>query len=628
MEVRQQMSPIHNLILDLFLAVRTGSHQLVEKTRVKVRYNALTKDVYTENWVRFPKIKMRQKPDIQKRWNYLWPKGFRGKLGSFVHFTFSAPFHPPWQSETMDYGAEKGSVHNQPPETLIMLKALCSRDNRGIRQCRSMRTFPQMASSAPPHTQYETVIGLEVHVQLKTNTKLFCGCSTRFGVEQNENTCPVCLGMPGVLPVLNRQAVEFAILAGLALNCNIAPVTKFDRKQYFYPDMPKNYQISQYDMPICEGGHIEILGETIRITRAHLEEDAGKLVHAGSVGLAGATHSLIDLNRAGMPLLEIVSEPDIRSAEQARVYAETIRNIVRYLGVCDGNLEEGSMRADVNISIRPVGTETLGTKVELKNMNSFRAIQRAVDYEVARQIAQVENGEKIRQESRLWNEATSSTASMRSKEEAHDYRYFPEPDLRPLEISTEWIARVRDTMPELPGQRLRRLQDQYGLSEYDAGVLVEFKELGDFFDETLKHTQHYKAVTNWLMGDITAALKTSQKTLDKTKLTPKNLARMIEMVEANQISSAIAKKLLPDLMETDRSPDDLVAEKGLSQVSDEGEIRRICEEVMAQNPSEVEAFRGGKDKLLGFFVGQVMKASRGTANPELVNRLMGDLLKG
>ncbi len=485
-----------------------------------------------------------------------------------------------------------------------------------------------MAGALTTQTQYETVIGLEVHVQLKTQTKLFCACSTQFGVEQNQNTCPICLGMPGVLPVLNRQAVEYGILAGLALNCGIALITKFDRKQYFYPDLPKGYQISQYDLPVCHDGYLEIMGQKIRILRAHLEEDAGKLVHAGAAGLAGSTHSLVDLNRAGVPLLEIVSQPDMRSSEQARLYAETLRNIVRYLGVCDGNLEEGSMRVEANVSIRPLGSETYGTKTELKNMNSFRSIQKAIDYEVARQTELIDSGERVIQESRLWNEATGTTASMRSKEEAHDYRYFPDPDLRPLEISPEWVERIRQAMPELPLQRLNRLQEEFGLSEYDASVLVELKELGDFFDEAVEHTSHYKALTNWLMGDITAYLKNNHKNLEDTRLTPKNLALMVQMVDSNQISSAIAKKILPDLIETGTAPDMLVKEKGLIQNSDESQIQQICQQVIVENAEEVAAFRSGKEKLFGFFVGQVMKASRGTANPEVVNRLMRELLKG
>ncbi len=485
-----------------------------------------------------------------------------------------------------------------------------------------------MSAPIAAETRYETVIGLEVHVQLRTQTKLFCACPTRFGVEQNQNTCPICLGMPGVLPVLNRKAVEYGILTGLALNCSIAPLTKFDRKQYFYPDLPKAYQISQYDMPLCQNGYLDVLGGRVRILRAHLEEDAGKLVHAGASGLAGSTHSLVDLNRSGVPLLEIVSEPDIRSSEQARAYAETLRNIVRYLGVCDGNLEEGSMRVDVNVSIRPEGSTTLGTKTELKNMNSFRAIQRAVEYEVSRQIALVEAGDRIVQESRLWNESTGTTASMRSKEEAHDYRYFPDPDLRPLAISADWVNRLKAAMPELPTQRLTRLQEQFGLSEYDATVLVEFKELGDFFDQAVEHTTQYKALANWLMGDITSYLKNAHKRLEETRLTPNQLARMVEMVDKNEISSAIAKKLLPDLIETGKNPADLVQEKGLTQNSDEGALRQLCEQVIAENADQVAAFRSGKEKLFGFFVGQVMKASKGTANPEIINRLMLSLLKG
>ncbi len=484
-----------------------------------------------------------------------------------------------------------------------------------------------MASAVAAQTKYETVIGLEIHVQLKTATKLFCSCPTRFGAEQNRNTCPICLGNPGVLPVLNRQAVDFAILAGLALNCEIAPLTKFDRKQYFYPDLPKGYQISQYDRPICGMGYLEVMGQKIRITRAHLEEDAGKLVHAGAAGLAGSTHSLVDLNRAGVPLLEIVSEPDIRSSEQARAYAETLRNIVRYLGICDGNLEEGSLRCDANVSIRPMGATEYGTKAELKNMNSFRSIQRAIDYEVQRQIEIVESGERVVQESRLWNDATGTSAPMRSKEEAHDYRYFPEPDLRPLVIPVEWINDLKAKMPELPEQRLARLKDQFGLSDYDASVLVEFKELGDFFDEAAEYTTHYKALTNWLMGDITGYLKSSQKKLEDSKLTPKALAEMIAMVDSSKISTAIAKKLIPDMVETGKSAEALVEEQGLAQVSDEGEIRKICEQVIADNPDNVAQFRAGKEKLFGFFVGQAMKLSRGKANPELVNRLMGELLK-
>lgn len=483
-----------------------------------------------------------------------------------------------------------------------------------------------MAIVAPSNTKYEVVIGIEIHVQLRTHTKLFCSCSTQFGVEQNQNTCPICLAMPGVLPVLNRQAVDYAILAGLALNCRIADVTKFDRKQYFYPDLPKAYQISQYDMPICIDGHLTIDGARIGITRAHLEEDAGKLVHGGASGLAGSTHSLVDLNRAGTPLLEIVSEPDIRSSEQARKYVETIRSIVRYTGVCDGNLEQGSLRVDANVSIRPLGDQKLYNRTEIKNMNSFRAIQRAIDYEVERQIELTEAGQRIVQESRLWNDNTGTTASMRSKEEAHDYRYFPEPDLRPLVISREWVEGIKATMPELPWQRLERLQKECGLSEYDAGVMVEFKELGDFLDATAAITPNYKTITNLLQGDITGYLKNKQITLEETKLTPQNLAEIVALLDANTISSAGVKKILPEVLEDGTSPKVLVEKYSLAQVSDTGALKAFCEQVISENAGQVEAYKGGKQQLFGFFVGQVMKVSKGAANPEVVTEILKELL--
>ena len=477
------------------------------------------------------------------------------------------------------------------------------------------------------HTDFEPVIGIEVHVQLKTQTKLFCGCSIQFGTMPNENTCPVCLGMPGVLPVLNKQAVDYAILLGLALNCEIASWTKFDRKQYFYPDLPKGYQISQYDRPINGNGWIEVNGKRIGIERAHLEEDAGKLVHVGAAGLSGATHSLVDLNRAGTPLLEIVSKPDIRSSEEAKNYVETLRLLVRYLGAGDGNLEEGSMRADVNISVRPKGQEKFGTRTELKNMNSFKAIQKATDYEIARQIDCILEGQKITQETRLWDEASATTKSMRSKEDANDYRYFPEPDLRVLIIDHAWIQQIKATMPETPVQRLERFQTDYGLSDYDANVLVEFKEMGDFFDATTKLTQNYKAISNWLQSDITGLLKKdNNKELKDTKITPELLAELIALVDANTISSAMAKKMLPDILETGESPKALVEKQGLSQITDDSEIKALCQQVIDANPENVSAYRGGKDKLFGFFVGQVMKVSQGKANPDQVNNILKELL--
>ncbi|WP_303674351.1 Asp-tRNA(Asn)/Glu-tRNA(Gln) amidotransferase subunit GatB [Vampirovibrio chlorellavorus] len=482
-----------------------------------------------------------------------------------------------------------------------------------------------MVTQAP--VQYETVIGLEVHVQLKTDSKLFDPSPNAFGDEPNVNINTPCLGLPGALPVLNERAVEYAIRLGLALNCQIAEVTKFDRKQYFYPDLPKGYQISQYDYPICEHGSITLSnGRHVRILRAHLEEDAGKLVHAGAVGLAGSDYSLVDLNRAGSPLVEIVSEPDIRSAEEAREYMQQIRNIVRYLDVCDGNLEEGSMRCDANVSIRPVGSTEYGTKTEIKNMNSFRSVQRAIESEVARQIEIVEAGGKITQESRLWDEATQSTKTMRSKEEAHDYRYFPDPDLRPLAIPREQVEHLRQTLPELPHQRYDRLITGFGLSEYDAGVMVEFKEMGDFFELAVEHTDNYKAVSNWIQGDITAYLKNNKVSIFETKLSPKALAELVHLVDKNTISSAMAKKLLPELLEHGGEPEKLVQEKGMAQISDAGALRELIQKVIDANPANVEAYRGGKDKLFGFFVGQVMKESKGSANPELVNQLLKEML--
>ncbi len=483
------------------------------------------------------------------------------------------------------------------------------------------------STTHPQQTRYETVIGLEVHVQLKTDSKLFDPSPNAFGEEPNLNINTVCLGLPGALPVLNEKAVEAAIKLGLALNCRIAEVTRFDRKQYFYPDMPKNYQISQYDHPICEHGQLTLSnGRKVRILRAHLEEDAGKLVHAGAMGLAGSDYSLVDFNRAGCPLVEVVSEPDIRSAEEAREYVETLRNIVRYIDVCSGNLEEGSLRCDANVSIRPLGSEKLGTKVEIKNMNSFRAIQRAIEAEVARQVETLESGGTLVQETRLWDEGTQTTKSMRSKEEAHDYRYFPDPDLRPLAIAREWVEELHRSLPELPAQRRERLIGEFGLGEYDAGVLVEFKELGDFFMRAAAHTANYKSLANWIQGDITGYLNAHKLALPETKLTPEALAELVKLTEAGTISTAIAKKLLPELLEQGGSPEKLVAERGMAQVSDEGAIREVIQKVLAANPTEVEAYRGGKDKLMGFFVGQVMKETRGSGNPQVINQLLKEML--
>ena len=473
--------------------------------------------------------------------------------------------------------------------------------------------------------KYEVVIGLEVHAQLKTNTKIFAPDGCEFGNEQNTQISPITLGMPGVLPVLNRAVVDMGILTGLALNCEIAHKCKFDRKQYFYPDLPKGYQISQYDEPICGKGYLMVNGKKIGITRAHLEEDAGKLVHAGADGLAGSSYSLVDLNRAGTPLLEIVSEPDMRSPQEAREYMEELRNIVRYVGVCDGNLEEGSMRCDANISIMPKGSNKFGTRAEIKNVNSFKALERALEYEIDRQIELVEDGEEVVQETRLWDDNAGVTRSMRGKEDAHDYRYFPEPDLMPLEISQEWIDRIKATMPELPEQKRQRYMD-LGLSEYDASVIVAQYELAMFFDEVLKAGGNPKIAVNFLMGEIAAYLKEQKLSINETKLTPESLVELIGLIEKATISNNIGKQIIVEMMETGENASAIVEKKGLSQISDTGAIKEIAQKIIEANPSQVEAYRGGKDKLFGFFVGQVMEETKGRANPQSVNQILKELL--
>lgn len=473
--------------------------------------------------------------------------------------------------------------------------------------------------------KYEVVIGLEVHAQLKTKTKIFAPDGCEFGNEQNTQISPITLGMPGVLPVLNRAVVDMGILTGLALNCEIAHKCKFDRKQYFYPDLPKGYQISQYDEPICGKGYLIVNGKKIGITRAHLEEDAGKLVHAGADGLAGSSYSLVDLNRAGTPLLEIVSEPDMRSPQEAREYMEELRNIVRYVGVCDGNLEEGSMRCDANISIMPKGSNKFGTRAEIKNVNSFKALERALEYEIDRQIELVEDGEEVVQETRLWDDNAGVTRSMRGKEDAHDYRYFPEPDLMPLEISQEWIDRVKATMPELPEQKRQRYMD-LGLSEYDASVIVAQYELAMFFDEVLKAGGNPKIAVNFLMGEVAAYLKEQKLSINETKLTPENLVELIGLIEKATISNNIGKQIIVEMMKIGEKASAIVEKKGLSQISDTGAIKEIAQKIIDANPSQVEAYRGGKDKLFGFFVGQVMKETKGRANPQSVNQILKELL--
>lgn len=473
--------------------------------------------------------------------------------------------------------------------------------------------------------KYEVVIGLEVHAQLKTKSKIFAPDSTEFGNEQNTQISPITLGMPGVLPVLNKECVNMGIKLGLALNCEIPERCKFDRKQYFYPDLPKGYQISQYDEPICVNGHLNINGKRIGITRAHLEEDAGKLVHVGANGIAGSTYSLVDLNRAGTPLLEIVSEPDMRSSEEAKNYMEELRNIVRYIGVCDGNLEEGSMRCDANISIMPKGSKEFGTRAEIKNVNSFKALQRAIEYEIDRQIELVEDGEEVVQETRLWDDGEGVTKSMRGKEDAHDYRYFPEPDLMPLSISREWVEDIRKTLPELPAQKRTRYMS-LGLSEYDASVIVEQMESALFFDKTLELGADAKLAVNFMMGPIAAHLKEEHINITDTKLTPENLAELLTMIEKGTISNNIGKQIIIDMMNDGTQASKIIEAKGLSQITDVNAIRKMVEEVVNNNPNQVEQYKSGKTNLFGFFVGQVMKATKGKANPKTVNDILKELL--
>jgi len=473
--------------------------------------------------------------------------------------------------------------------------------------------------------KYEVVIGLEVHAQLKTKSKIFAPDSTEFGNEQNTQISPITLGMPGVLPVLNKKVVDMAILTGLAIGSEIPNRCKFDRKQYFYPDLPKGYQISQYDEPICVGGHLDIQGKRIGITRAHLEEDAGKLVHSGADGIAGSNYSLVDLNRAGTPLLEIVSEPDMRSSDEAKAYVEELRNILRYIDVCDGNLEEGSMRCDVNVSVMLKGATEFGTRAEVKNVNSFRALQKAVDYEVERQIELVEEGEKIVQETRLWDDNLSETRSMRSKEDAHDYRYFPEPDLMPLEISQEWIARVKSTMPELPNAKRERYMS-LGLSDYDAAIIVEQKELALFFDKVLELGANAKTSINFLMGEVAAYLKEEKLGINESKLTPEKLAELVNLIEKGTISNNIGKQIVFTILKEGTSASEIVEKQGLSQISDEGAIKEIVQKIVSSNPEQVSAYKAGKVQLFGFFVGQVMKETKGRANPKSVNELLKELL--
>lgn len=488
--------------------------------------------------------------------------------------------------------------------------------------------------------KYEVIIGLEVHAQMLTDTKIFCGCSTKFGSEPNTQTCPVCIGMPGVLPVLNKKALEFTIKTGLAMNCKISPYSRFARKNYFYPDLPKGYQISQYELPICEHGYTEIVVDgnikKIGITRIHMEEDAGKNIHEGA-----GSYSFVDLNRAGVPLMEIVSEPDIRSPGEAVEYMKKLRTILRYLGVCDGNMEQGSLRCDANVSIRPVGQNGFGVKAEIKNINSFRFVEKALDYEIRRQTKVLEDGGKIVQETRLWDSSTGTTQSMRSKEEAHDYRYFPEPDLVPIMVEEKWINDIKSSLPELPDIKRKRFVEEYTLPEYDADLLVSEKSTSDWFEEAVKLGGQPKAVANWIKGDLMKLLNEDNKSFEDCPLKPKQLVDMLKLIDNGAISGKIAKTVFEEMYKKTKPTLDvtlpmlkvkmemqevtaeaIIKEKGLIQISDSGEIEKAVDDVIAKNPKEVERYKAGEEKLVGFFVGQVMKLTKGKANPQMVNELL------
>ncbi len=479
--------------------------------------------------------------------------------------------------------------------------------------------------------EYEAVIGLEIHAQLLTESKIFCGCSTAFGAEPNAHTCPVCTGLPGVLPVLNRKVVEFAVRTALALGGNVSPRSVFARKNYFYPDLPKGYQISQFDLPLSLGGGVdlEVQGETrhVGITRVHVEEDAGKLVYTGTIGAADA--GFVDLNRAGVPLIEIVSEPDLRSPEEAGLFLRKLRDIVRYLGVCDGNMEQGSLRCDANISIRPRGETELGVKAELKNMNSFRFVAHALEYEIQRQVELLREGGKVVQETRLWDEAKSATMSMRSKEEAHDYRYFPDPDLVPVEVESAWVEEIREGLPELPGPKEDRFTDAYGLPREDARILTATRELADYFEQAAALFPQPKKVCNWILSELLRERKQDggETAEDPYAVSPEHLARMLALIEEGVISGKIGKQVLEEMIVTGKDPDTVVKEKGLVQIQDTSELERVIDEVLEGNPGEVETFRAGKEKVLGFLMGQVMKKTRGQANPKLAQEIMRKKLK-
>ncbi len=477
--------------------------------------------------------------------------------------------------------------------------------------------------------KYEAVIGLEVHAQLLTESKIFCGCSTKFGNAPNTNVCPICLGHPGVLPVLNKKVVEYTVLMGLATNCRINERSIFARKNYFYPDLPKGYQISQYEEPICEHGFVAITlpnnsQKKIGITRIHMEEDAGKSIHDYGY------ETSIDVNRCGIPLMEIVSEPDIRTAQEASLYLQKIRQIVRYLNICDGNMEEGSLRCDANISVRLKGETKFGTKTEVKNMNSFRNVERAINYEIERQIDILEDGGRIVQETLLWDPDKAEVRNMRSKEEAHDYRYFPEPDLLPVVVSDEWKNEIASAMPELPDQRENRFISEYELPAYDAEVLTQSRALADYYEKVVSVTEDYKSASNWVMVDVLKVLNESKIEINDFPVSPENLGSLINLISKGTISGKIAKEVFAEMLKENKTPEEIVKEKNLVQISDTSEIEKIISDILQSKPAEVQEYIEGKEKVFGFFVGQVMRESKGRANPKIVNELLRnklDLLK-
>lgn len=477
--------------------------------------------------------------------------------------------------------------------------------------------------------EYEAVIGLEIHCELKTKTKIFCGCATGFGAEQNTHVCPVCLGLPGVLPTVNKRVVEFGIKAGLATNCTINKYSKFDRKNYYYPDLPKNWQTSQYDLPIAEHGwvDIDVDGEKkrIRLTRIHMEEDAGKLVHSGTTIKDSAT-SNVDYNRTGVPLLEIVSEPDLRSAEEARAYMEKIKAIMEYIDVSNCRMEEGNLRADINVSLRPAGTKELGTRTEMKNINSFKNLEDAINYEIERQEEVLEDGGHVIQETRTFDPTRGITLSMRSKENAHDYRYMPEPDLPPIVTSEETIEKYRSELPELPDARRARLEKEYGLSDYDAGIITSSRAMAEYFDAVVATGADPKLAANWIMGDLAKNLNEDGIDIAKSPVSAERLGKMICLIMKDTISGKIAKKVFKEMWTNEDDPEKIVKDKGLVQITDTGAIEAAVDAAIAANPKAVEEYKGGKKKAIGALVGQVMKATRGKANPQMVNKMLAEKL--